>query len=298
MTWLKRGLLVWPPTGLSWAASHAALPVLDQGDGPTTVYFSPRDGQGRAHVARAEVDLDGLRVVRYDQVPVLRPGPRGMFDDAGVTVSCLVRNGATLILYYSGWMLGSSVPFYFQVGSATSTDGGMTFLRGSAAPLLERNAVDPYLTASPYVMFDEGRWRMWYVSGTGWRDNDEPCYHIKYAESTDGFTWTREGRVCIDYEDESEHAISRPWVVRDVDRYRMWFASRGSSYRIGYAESQDGLTWERTAERGGLTVSPDGWDSEMLAYPCVFDHGAERLMLYNGNDYGRTGIGLAIQRPG
>ena len=43
----------------------------------------------------------------------------------------------------------------------------------------------------------------------------------------------------------------------------------------------------------GLEVSKDGWDSEMIAYPCVLDRGASRFLLYNGNGYGRTGIGLA-----
>jgi hypothetical protein len=81
--------------------------------------------------------------------------------------------------------------------------------------------------------------------------------------------------------------------VRDADRYRMWFSHRGRSYRIGYAESGDGIVWQRRDEEAGIDVSPDGWDSEMIEYPCVVDAGSRRLMLYNGNGYGRTGIGLA-----
>jgi hypothetical protein len=30
-----------------------------------------------------------------------------------------------------------------------------------------------------------------------------------------------------------------------------------------------------------------------VCYPCVFDHGGDRFLLYNGNAYGRTGFGLA-----
>ena len=32
----------------------------------------------------------------------------------------------------------------------------------------------------------------------------------------------------------------------------------------------------------------------MVEYPCVFDWNGRRFMLYNGNDYGRTGVGLAV----
>ena len=43
-----------------------------------------------------------------------------------------------------------------------------------------------------------------------------------------------------------------------------------------------------------LDISPNGWDSEMICYPYVFDHGSNRYMLYNGNGYGKTGFGLAV----
>ena len=44
----------------------------------------------------------------------------------------------------------------------------------------------------------------------------------------------------------------------------------------------------------GIDVSKNGWDSEMICYPYVFDHKGKRYMLYNGNGYGKTGFGLAV----
>jgi hypothetical protein len=32
----------------------------------------------------------------------------------------------------------------------------------------------------------------------------------------------------------------------------------------------------------------------MVEYPWIFDWQGRRYMLYNGNDYGRTGLGLAV----
>jgi len=118
-------------------------------------------------------------------------------------------------------------------------------------------------------------------------------YHIKYAESHDGIQWTPTGVVCIDYADAAEHAIARPCVIKEGNRYRMWYCHRGERYRIGYAESRDGISWIRYDEDVGIGPSSEGWDAEMLAYPWVFRHGDDLLMLYNGNGYGRTGIGLA-----
>src|SRR5207249_1986619 len=144
--------------------------------------------------------------------------------------------------YYTGWTLGRTVPFFFFVGLAVSEGHDARPVRVSSAPLLDRSDVDPYLTASPCVLIEDGLWRMWYVSGVGWRPGSgapQPEYHIKYAESRDGIAWQRRGIVCIDFASPEEHAIARPCVVKDADRYRMWFCCRGSAYRIGYAESRD-----------------------------------------------------------
>ena len=70
-----------------------------------------------------------------------------------------------------------------------------------------------------------------------------------------------------------------------------------TTYRLGYAFSEDGLVWERRDRSVGLEPSDDGWDSEMLCYPCVFDWEGETWMLYNGNGYGRTGFGVARRVP-
>ena len=75
----------------------------------------------------------------------------------------------------------------------------------------------------------------------------------------------------------------------------MWYSYRGDSYRIGYAESLDGVHFDRRDDLVGIDVSDAGWDSKSIEYPNVFDHKENRYMLYNGNDYGLTGIGMAIQ---
>jgi predicted GH43/DUF377 family glycosyl hydrolase len=232
--------------------------------------------------------------------PVLDLGALGTFDDRGVTMSSIVSFEGRTYLYYTGWMLGVTVPFYLAAGLAVSDDRGLTFRRASAAPLLDRNDVDPLLTASPFVMIDNGLWRMWYVSGTAWSVVDgatRHSYHIKYAESRDGVHWMRTGHVCLDYASEAEYAFARPCVLYDGHLYRMWYSYRGRRYRIGYAESRDGISWTRRDECG-LDPSGSGWDSEMVEYPWVFESDGRRYMLYNGDDYGRSGVGLAVWESG
>jgi hypothetical protein len=298
MRWRKLGVLVGAPPPVRWAVSHASVPIVDRpGDGSPRLLFSSRDANGRSLVGGASLDLTAGRVHGYDERPLLEPGELGAFDDSGAMASCLVRDDESQLLYYIGWSLGVRVPFYTFVGCAISQDEGRTFTRVSRAPILPRSSVDPFLTTAPWVMRDGRRWRMWYASGTGWEETNEgPLhrYHIKYAESDDGVDWRRDGDVCIDYADGSEYAITRPCVVRDGDCYRMWYSRRGSTYRIGYAESSDAIKWTRKDEEAGIDVSSEGWDAEMIEYPFVCDEGEQRYLLYNGNGYGATGIGWAV----
>jgi hypothetical protein len=298
MRWRKLGVLIGAPPPVPWAVSHASVPIVDRPDDSSLrLLFSSRDMAGRSAVGGASLDLNKGTVAVYDERPLLEPGELGAFDDSGAMASCLVHDDGVQLLYYIGWSRGVSVPFYTFVGCATSQDEGRTFTRVSRGPILPRSSVDPFLTTAPWVMRDAGRWRMWYASGTGWSATNEGPqhrYHVKYAESDDGVEWRREGDVCIDYEDESEYAITRPCVVRDGDRYRMWYSRRGSTYRIGYAESSDAIKWIRKDDEAGIDVSPEGWDSEMIEYPFVFDDSGRRYLLYNGNGYGATGIGWAV----
>lgn len=301
MRWTRRGRIFEPPGWVPFVRTHAALPVVEARGDHHRVYFSGRDEKGRARVAFFETRLEEPgRILRVSEKPVLDLGPLGAFDDSGVTTSCLVEQGGRRYLYYTGWSLGVTVPFYLFVGLAVSDDGGETFTRASRGPLLPRSDADPFLTASPWVLAEDGRWRMWYVSGSGWRRDGAGVRHfydIRHAESRDGLRWRPTGHVCVTYAREDEHAFSRPCVVKDGGLYRMWYAFRGERYRLGYAESRDGLAWERKDAEAGLAPAAAGWDSEMVCYPCVVDHGGRRFLLYNGNDYGRTGIGLAASGP-
>jgi hypothetical protein len=296
VTWSKRGVVVPAPPPLSWATSHSALPVVRPVGDALRLYFSTRDARGRSHIAAGWLDLK-TRAVKFDDQIALGLGPLGAFDDNGVTSSCIVQHDGRTYQYYTGWNIGVTVPFYLAVGCAVCTDGGQSFARVSPAPVLGRSSVDPFLVASPSVLVEDGVWRMWYVSGTEWRleaGTPRHRYHVKYAESDDGIEWRPTGRVCIDYRDASETSIARPCVIKDGALYRMWYCSRGDAYQIGYAESLDGLTWMRKDEEVGISPSPEGWDSEMQAYPFVFDYDGQRHMLYNGNGFGATGIGHAV----
>jgi hypothetical protein len=296
--WTKHGLVFQSNGQRAWMHSHASNPVaLPFGDEFVRVYFASRDVSNRSHVTFLDVDpRQPTRIIRIADAPVLAPGPLGYFDDHGTFAMSLVRDGQRLLLYYVGWNPGASPLYYPSVGLAVSRDDGETFEKHSRAPIMGRSAVDPWMVSSPFVLQDRGRWRMWYLSGIGWREEEgrlRSYYHTKYAESDDGVHWRRDGWVALELS-PGEHNIARMCVLPDRDRYRAWYSyTAEAGYRIGYAESADGLNWHRRDHEAGVAPSPTGWDSEATAYPYVFDFAGRRYMLYSGNDFGRGGLGLA-----
>ena len=303
--WKKLGLLFCPDGSNEWMKTHAMMPVIDLLEKDLArIYFSSRDEEGRSQGAFIKVDLnDPFKILKISDEPVLKLGQLGAFDDAGIMPTCIVTNEDKKYLYYNGWTLGKNVPFFSFNGAAVSEDGGETFIKKSRGPaVLYSNEADPYSTFAPYVIKENNKWKIWYVSLIKWVKEEgalKHYYNIRYAESENGIDWKREGTVCIDFENKFEYAIARPFVIKENGKYKMWYSFRESehikTYRIGYAESDNGINWKRKDSEINFDVSESGWDSEMVEYSYLYDFKGKRYMLYNGNSYGKTGVGLAVQ---
>ncbi|SLM50307.1 conserved protein of unknown function [Nitrospira japonica] len=302
--WEKKGLIYRPDARVAWMKSHCQLPVADQLDGSRyRVYFASRDELQRSHIGCIEIDLhEPVKVLGSTVQPILSPGPTGHFDEHGVYPSSIVTVGNKKYLYFIGWNRGCRQPlFYASIGLAVSEDGGRSFERLFRSPIMARSEHDPCLVTSPNVFIDNDLWRMTYVSGIRWEESADgglkSVYHIKYAESRDGISWTRDGTVAIDFASKDETNIARSSVLKFGGAYRMWYSTARlpvRPYRIGYAESDDGTRWTRIDEGVGFDVSDEGFDSEMICYPHVIHHENKLYMFYNGNGFGREGIGLAV----
>ena len=307
MKWIKQGLVFAPTHNSDWMVSHAAVPVVDQvRDGVLRIYFGTRDGGGRSHPCYVEVEAARpANLLSVHDEPVLSLGRRGTFDEGGIIPSWLVSHGSKKYLYYIGWNPQVTVPYRLAIGLAISHDGGDSFQKVSEGPICDRSFAEPFFNTAPCVLFTGDLWKMWYSSCTGWEIVNgvpEARYHLKYADSVDGITWRKTGLVCVEYDDFTK-AIGRPAVFQENGLYKMFYSYRGilnyrtdreQSYRLGYAESHDGIVWTRRDEDVGIDRSDDGWDSEMIEYSYRFEHGGQKYLFYNGNGFGATGFGYAV----
>ncbi len=306
MIWNKRGLIYSLSNKEGQVNTHAQLPIpLRLNEDTIRVYFSARDNRGRAFPTYIDINSQQPRNVKYvNDKPLISLGELGAFDDNGVMASSLLYHEGKVLMYYIGWSPRTTVPYSLAIGLAVSEDGGRNFSRFSKAPILDRSMDDPFFVTSPCVIFDDNVWKMWYASCTGWElinNRMEHRYTIKFAHSDDGIEWRTSSRLCIEYMHGGE-AICCPFVIKEDNIYKMWYSKRGimeyrsksgQHYNIGYAESKDGLNWVRKDDEAGIDVSESGWDSEMIAYCGIYEDNKRKIMLYNGNGFGQTGIGYA-----
>jgi hypothetical protein len=298
--WTKLGLVYVASGEQPWAQSHAYVPtpvVLDETTIRVYAAFLDREKVGR--VGYVDVDArNPTRVLGVSQSPAFDVGLPGTFDDSGVTpVSVVQRNGRSH-LYYMGWQLGRGVRYYLLTGLAISDDG-RPFRRWSRTPVLERSDGELFVRSGACVLAEGAAWTMWYVAGDRWVDVDgkaTPTYNLRRLTSCDGVTWGSAGQVCLELQAPDEYGFGRPFVCKGPAGYRMWYSIRTFSkgYRLGYAESPDGLAWRRKDDEVGIDVSASGWDSEMICFAAVVRAGGHSYLFYNGNNYGQTGFGVAV----
>jgi hypothetical protein len=298
MRWRKLGRLYAAPPIHPKLQSHAANPLaVHLRDDIFRVFFSGRDEANRSSVGFVDVDIVRRECLATCVVPAFVHGPAESFYSHGVSIGCCYEAAGTRYMLFMGWHLPGTGHWYGQIGRLV-VGSDLALRADSDAPLLALDTADPISLSYPWVVPGDKGWRMWYGSTLSWDTGDGSMLHvIKEATSANGTNWTR-GELAVPYQMGVAQAFSRPTVAQRADGgWDMWFSYRDdirTKYRIGRATSDDGRGWALRLANVGIGVSEEGWDSEMVEYPFVFDHRGERYMLYCGNGYGQTGFGLAM----
>lgn len=304
---------VFDPTEIknrSWLKEFAQAPAVLIFDDFVRVYFSCRppaneNGQYVSYSAYVDLNRNNLfQILRVSDTPVLKLGELGTFDEFGTYPVSIIKYNTEIRAYYGGWTRCESVPFNVAIGYGISQNDGKTFTKAGEGPVLSYSIDEPFILSGPKIRRFNNKWYLFYIAGKKWiQDNGkpEPVYRIKMATSDDGINWVKENKDLVTARLEEDEAQASPDVFFYQGKYHMFFCYRRSinyrgrenGYRIGYAYSSDLVNWQRDDSKAGIDVSIEGWDSEMISYPHVFELDNELYMFYLGNQVGKYGFGLA-----
>lgn len=315
MKWKKLGKIFDPQEHkpFNGSAGFAQSPQALVFDDFVRIYFStrekdPESGKYCSNIAFADFDKHFKRILRMSDRVVITPGNLGCFDEHGIFPMNVLRHKDKVFAWTCGWNRRVSVSVDTAIGFAVSIDGGLTFNRNGEGPVMASTLNEPFLVGDPFVNYYGGAFHMWYIFGQRWitKDRDKPAervYKIAHAVSEDGIIWERDGKPVITDRLGEDECQALPTVIFTGEKYHMYFCYRFSEgfrtirekgYRLGYATSEDLVTWTRNDDQAGIDVSDTGWDSDMQCYPHLFWCDGNNYLLYNGNEFGRYGFGLAV----
>lgn len=197
---------------------------------------------------------------------------------------------------YHMWYLGD----YNTIGYAVSNNG-ITWEKHPDnpinAPTPEGAWDDDDILIGP-VLIEDGVFKIWYtnspLAGGG--------LQVGYAESVDGYNWTRYPDPVLWGTDswEIDHIVALS-ILKEGDLYELWYhgQSAGGRYQIGRAWSFDGLEWFKDPDNPVLSPGEAGeWDDDWVVYPSVIRFGESeetesRWLYYSGHDHADLRIGVA-----
>jgi hypothetical protein len=311
--WIKLGK-VFNPTdirGEYWINEFAQAPCALIFNNFIRVYFSCRpkpdvNGQYISYSAFVDLNRNNLfEIINICKEPVLKLGGVGTFDEFGTYPISVIKNEDDIYAYYAGHTRCESVPFDTAIGIAISKNNGETFDKIGNGPIISYSPDEPFVISGPKIRKFKEKWYMFYISGRKWTISDgkpDVIYKIRMAYSSDGLNWTKLNKDIIEDKIGEEETQASPDVFFSKGKYHMFFCykqatdfrrNKERSYRIGYAYSEDMINWIRDDSKAGIDVSEEGWDSEMVAYPHVFELDSKIYMFYIGNQVGKYGFGLA-----
>jgi hypothetical protein len=298
--WERRGLVFAPP-GAGLLASHAMLPTPLVLADRIRVFFAACDLELRGRIFRVDLDRDDpRRLLASYPAPVLDLGPPGAFDADGVNPSQVVRRDGKLFLYFIGWQrISTEVPYRLFAGLAVSEDEGASFVRHGDGQILLPEGSERYFRTAPFVFpAADGRWEMLYIGGdtffNGCNSKRLPTYSLYRAASHDGVTWTGGGFPLLDPDRAAgEIGFGRPVLWHHEGTASLLISRRTeSSYMLRALAFKDGaLRWSEP-----LGPGTQSWDTSMTCFGAPCAAGAWEYLFYNGNEFGRSGFGLA-RRP-
>jgi predicted GH43/DUF377 family glycosyl hydrolase len=202
-------------------------------------------------------------------------------------------------MYYTGWGFKGEGTTW-AMGLAESHDSGVTWKRVLEGPLVERGdakSPDGGGACVPMVIRVGDLWYMWYTAMV--IIPGRQSIHLCLATSSNGVDWVKHPGNPVLSDDfttgPARNVTSRNYVRYENGVFQMWYSHAKPEYRIRYAESLDGIHWERSPLPLALdTSAKPAWDDDMVEYPEVDVVDGQWRLWFCGNDFGTVGFATGV----
>lgn len=287
---------------LNWN-SHmmAPAPVSLVENGVTEIFVGGWDSHGISSIYSFMFDLESLSYIPNSSVLRLEKGTSGTFDENGVFPASIIQLEESWVLSYTGFQLGHQIPHYNFGGIAVKSPAGLKLKRLSQAPVIDRSdeglTVRAGLSAIEVVRTGQKTWLSVYAAGSSFEfvnGKMRPNYSV-YSQSRHPLQLKDTGQLKVSY-NEIEHGVGRPYLSSYKELILLFYTRRRKdfNYLPGLAISDDyGDTFTRFDQiLENVTPRIEGQDNEMQYFPAPLIWNEKLYIFYNGNNFGRYGMGV------
>ena len=160
--WSKRGKIFAPEKG-SFFQTHATRPIpFILNSSRLRIFFASRCQNDSMHATYIDVDPSNPSIIlKVPESPMFSLGTPGTFDDGGICPVSIQLVGDKHLLYYAGLKRRRLAGFETSIGVAELTHDLTGCTRLFEGPLIGQDKSHPILTAAPFVLRENGIYRMW-----------------------------------------------------------------------------------------------------------------------------------------
>jgi hypothetical protein len=273
--------------------SHCANPVVVPVDNELSrVFFNSRDDFQRSSVYSVDIEMQTFEVVEGSfKAQHQLTGENNYYRD-GISLGSHFSLQGDGWIGFMGWINPPNEHWYGTIGKFR-LDGNLNLTSIDSQPWFDLDNTDQISLSYPALYFSGDEYRIWYGSTLTWEaSNGEMIHILKERRSRDGVLFEPTNRE-VQWDLVNSQAFSRPSILKVGDQHLMAYSVRGSNskYRIGFGLLKDETNLIR--EIGSFYPSEPEWAGEMVEYPYLFAHNKSNFMFYNGDSFGKTGVGLA-----
>ena len=257
------------------------------------IFFNSRINNNISIINSIDIELrDFSPVLDSIRVQVAAKELSG-FCSNGLSLGSIYMGKEQYSVTTMGWIDIPPEHWYGTIGKI-EMDTEFNLIPKSLTEWFPLDSEDVISLSYPAVYNCEGVLKMWYGSTLTWdAGNGEMIHILKEKISTDAINFQQTGRI-LDFNLNEAQAFSRPSILEISGRALMAYSYRGasSSYRIGFVWLDDLSTASHLGGLPSFLPSKNSWEAKMVEYPFLFTFNSVIYMLYNGNDFGKTGIGI------
>ncbi|MBE0648972.1 MAG: hypothetical protein IH596_14465 [Bacteroidales bacterium] len=246
----------------SWDDFVVCAPQIILSDSVFYLFYMGYNKAGRMAVGLATSN-DGIHFEKFPGNPVLASDNTG-FDAFSLGPGIILKEDSTWVMFYNCQELAGYTPGA-TVGRATAKQLTGPWIRGSSPVITSGKKGewdDGFTIPSSVLKLSEGNYRMYYSGGREIALADD--FYIGMATSVDGITWKKyndpatskspflDSDPVLMEGNQGKWDCSYVWmanVKKSSEGYRMYYTGvNGNKTGIGYAESTDGIQWQRNTD--------------------------------------------------